>query len=135
MKPILILKTGELPRRVVENLGPYENAFLRIVPEAGVAVALLTNGGDIISLYQELYGRVFDELTDTHLPSLPVPPADPPQIDASRYVGTYSAEVFDLNVSQDEDGRVWIETVPKGMFEELGEQPERDYTILMGANT
>ena len=31
MKPILILKTGELPRRVVENLGPYENAFLRIV--------------------------------------------------------------------------------------------------------
>ena len=31
MKPILILKTGELPRRVVENLGPYENAFLRVV--------------------------------------------------------------------------------------------------------
>ncbi len=31
MKPILILKTGELPRRVMENLGPYENAFLRVV--------------------------------------------------------------------------------------------------------
>ena len=31
-----------------------QNAFLRIVPEAGVAVALLTNGGDIISLYQDL---------------------------------------------------------------------------------
>jgi GMP synthase (glutamine-hydrolysing) len=31
MKPILILKTGELPRRVFENLGPYENAFLRVV--------------------------------------------------------------------------------------------------------
>ena len=31
MKPLLILKTGELPRRVVENLGPYENAFLRVV--------------------------------------------------------------------------------------------------------
>ena len=30
MKPILILKTGELPRRVFENLGPYENAFLRV---------------------------------------------------------------------------------------------------------
>ena len=29
-----------------------QSAFLRIVPEAGVAVALLTNGGDIISLYQ-----------------------------------------------------------------------------------
>lgn len=31
MRPILILKTGELPRRVFENLGPYENAFLRVV--------------------------------------------------------------------------------------------------------
>ncbi len=102
-----------------------QNAFLRIVPEAGVAVALLTNGGDIVSLYQELYGHVFDALTDTHLPALPVPSADPPPVDASRYVGRYSAEVFDLDVTQDEDGRVWIVTTPKGMFEELGEQPER----------
>src|SRR3954469_4915643 len=28
-------------------------AFLRMVPEAGVAVALLTNGGDVISLYRD----------------------------------------------------------------------------------
>ena len=33
MKPILILKTGELPRRVIENLGPYEHAFLQVVGE------------------------------------------------------------------------------------------------------
>ncbi|MFC6044297.1 serine hydrolase domain-containing protein [Nocardioides hankookensis] len=102
-----------------------QNAFLRIVPEAGVAVALLTNGGDIITLYQDLYHHVLDALTDTHLPALPVPPDDPPTIDASRYVGTYSTEVGDMTVSQDEDGRIWIEMVPKGMFEELGEQPER----------
>jgi CubicO group peptidase (beta-lactamase class C family) len=102
-----------------------QNAFLRIVPEAGVAVALLTNGGDVLSLYQELYGHVFDALTDTRLPALPAPPADPQPFDASRYLGTYSAEVFDLNVTQDEDGKVWIETVPKGLFEELGELPER----------
>jgi GMP synthase (glutamine-hydrolysing) len=31
MKPILILKTGELPRRVIESLGPYERAFLNIL--------------------------------------------------------------------------------------------------------
>jgi len=31
MKPILILKTGELPRRVFEDLGPYERAFLNIL--------------------------------------------------------------------------------------------------------
>ncbi len=31
MKPILILKTGELPRRVFTDLGPYERAFLNIL--------------------------------------------------------------------------------------------------------
>ena len=100
-------------------------AFLRIVPEAGFAVALLTNGGDIISLYQDLVGHLIEELTDTHLPQLPVPPADPQRIDASKYVGTYAAEVFDLTVSQDDDGRIWLDMKPKGIFEELGEKPER----------
>lgn len=31
MKPILILKAGELPRRVIESLGPYERAFLNLL--------------------------------------------------------------------------------------------------------
>jgi GMP synthase (glutamine-hydrolysing) len=33
MKKILILKTGELPRRVFQDLGPYERAFLNILGE------------------------------------------------------------------------------------------------------
>jgi CubicO group peptidase (beta-lactamase class C family) len=101
-----------------------QNAFLRMVPGAGVAVALLTNGGDGISLYHEIVGRVFAELTDTELPALPKPPAQPQRIDAARYVGTYSSQVADLAVSQDEDGRIWLKQTPKGLFEELGEQPE-----------
>jgi CubicO group peptidase (beta-lactamase class C family) len=102
-----------------------QNAFLRMVPEAGVAVALLTNGGDTLSLYHELVGHVFAELTDATLPGLPTPPASPEHIDASRYVGTYSAEVAELVVSQDEEGRIWLEQTPKGLFEELGEKPEK----------
>lgn len=100
-------------------------AFLRMVPEAGLAVALLTNGGDAFSLYRDVVGHVLEELGGVPAPRLPVPPAHPEPVDASRFVGTYSAEVADLTVSQDDDGRVWIEQVPKGMFEELGEQPER----------
>jgi CubicO group peptidase (beta-lactamase class C family) len=102
-----------------------QSAFLRIVPEAGVAVALLTNGGDIISLYHDLVGHVLEQLTDTRLPALPVPPAEPERVDASRFVGTYSAEVYDMVVSQDEDDRIWVEMTPKGIFAEMGEQPER----------
>ena len=54
-----------------------------------------------------------------------MPPAHPEAIDAGRYVGTYSSEVADLTVSQDEDGRIWLEQTPKGIFAELGEKPER----------
>ena len=102
-----------------------QNAFLRMVPEAGLAVALLTNGGDTLSLYHAIAGHVIAELSDTTLPPLPTPPADPERIDASRFVGTYASQVADLVVTQDDDGRVWIEQTPKGLFEELGEQPER----------
>jgi len=104
------------------TIGQY--AFMRMVPEAGVAVALLTNGGDAMSLYHEVIGQVIEDLTDTALPALPTPPADPERIDASRYVGTYSADVMDLVVTQDDDGRIWIETIPKGEIAEMGAQRE-----------
>lgn len=100
-------------------------AFLRTVPEAGVAVALLTNGGDALSLYRDVVGQLLTELAGVQLPSLPHPPADPQPVDVSRFLGTYSAEVFDLTVSQDDDGRVWIEQQPKGAMIEMGGQVER----------
>jgi CubicO group peptidase (beta-lactamase class C family) len=112
-----------------------QNAFLRTVPGAGLAVALLTNGGDVISLYHEIVGRIVDELSDTQLPGLPVPAAEPEQIDASRYVGTYSADVLDLIVTQEEDGRIWIDTVLKGMFADMGENPARQELVHFGDNS
>ena len=101
-----------------------QSAFLRTVPDAGLAVALLTNGGDVFALYRDLVGPVVADLGGTRIPTLPTPPAEPEPIDARRYVGTYSAEVLDLVVTQDDDGRIWMETVPKGVFAELGEEAE-----------
>ena len=85
----------------------------------------MTNGGDVVSLYRDVVGHVLRELTDVTLPPLPVPPPDPGRIDAQRYIGTYSAEVFDLTVSQDDEGRIWLEQTPKGIFVEMGGQVER----------
>jgi CubicO group peptidase (beta-lactamase class C family) len=101
-----------------------QSAFLRIVPDAGVAVALLTNGGNVGSLYRDVVGHVLDELTDTHLPPDSVPPAEPRKVDAERYVGTYTCAAADVTISQDDDGRIWLDETPKGMFEEL-EEPQR----------
>lgn len=102
-----------------------QNAFMRMVPEAGLVVALLTNGGDTLSLYHDIVGHVVAELSDTELPPLPKPPAAPERIDASRFVGTYGSQVADIEISQDDDGRIWLDQRPKGLFEELGEQPQR----------
>ena len=38
MKPLLILKTGDLPRRVTEQLGRYERAFLNLLGDERCAV-------------------------------------------------------------------------------------------------
>ncbi len=100
-------------------------SFLRMVPARGVAVALLTNGGEGYPLYRDVIGHLLAELADAELPPLPQPPADPPRVDASRYVGTYSSRVADLVVEQDEDGRIWRAIRPKGEMAELGEAPSR----------
>jgi hypothetical protein len=44
-------------------------------------------------------------------------------------VGTYSTEVMDLTVSQDPDGRIWVEQVPKGLFAEMGGAAERSELV------
>src|SRR6478735_8696541 len=54
-----------------------QNAFLRMLPEAGVAVVLLTNGGDIISFYEELVNPIIEQLAGVEVPALPTPPAAP----------------------------------------------------------
>jgi CubicO group peptidase (beta-lactamase class C family) len=94
-------------------------AFLRMVVEDGLAVTLLTNGGDAMALYRDVFGLVLGELGRIPLPALPSPPEQPEPVDARRFAGTYSSRVADLTVSQDDDGRIWLEQTPKGDLAEL----------------
>ncbi|WP_290055983.1 serine hydrolase domain-containing protein [Amycolatopsis solani] len=111
-----------------------QSAFLRLAPGHDVAVALLTNGGNPIALYTEVVGHLLKELTGIELAVPPVPAADAPRIDATRYVGEYSSSVADITVSQDDDGRVWVERVPKGIFAELA-KPEKTELVAMNGDT
>jgi hypothetical protein len=90
-----------------------------------VAVALLTNGGNAAALYAELVGQVLAELTSVRLPAPPEPPPDPEPLDATAYLGTYSCDVADLVVSQDDEGRVWLDEIPQGIAVEFGDVPSR----------
>jgi CubicO group peptidase (beta-lactamase class C family) len=110
-------------------------AFLRIVPEHDLAITLLTNGGDPISLYQAVAGHILQELAGLQLPALPTPPAEPERIDAARYTGTYTSDVAHLTVSQDDEGRVWLDQTPKGAISELVASAERSEMVWLDGDT
>jgi CubicO group peptidase (beta-lactamase class C family) len=105
-------------------------AFLRLVPEHDLAVSLLTNGGNPYGLYADLVGHVLHELTGLAARELPTPPAEPVPVDAARFTGTYASLVYDLVVTADDDGRIWLQMVPKDAMAAMSEGPER--TELVG---
>ncbi|MET9263551.1 serine hydrolase [Amycolatopsis sp. NPDC004079] len=96
-----------------------QSAFLRVVPEKGVAVALLTNGGQPMHVYQEIFTKLLDELAGVTVPARPEPNPAAAPADFSRYVGEYSSMVADTVVTE-EDGKLWMSRTPKGIFAEIG---------------
>lgn len=69
------------------TLGQY--AYLVLDPANGVAVALLTNGGETGDLYDELIGAVLGELTGARLPA----PLEPAPGDAERWLDAVAAHI------------------------------------------
>ncbi|WP_217183351.1 serine hydrolase [Streptomyces sp. AC495_CC817] len=96
-----------------------QNAFLRIVPGSDFAVCLLSNGGDPIALYRAIVAKAVEEFTGVVVPEFPVPAEERPRVHADRYLGTYSSEVTDTTVRQDDDGRLWMDRRMKGGFADL----------------
>ena len=112
-----------------------QSAYLRVAPGHDVGVALLTNGGNTHPVYQEVVGRVLRDLTGIELPPMPAPAPQPPRIDASRYLGTYTSAVGEAVVSQDGDGRIWLNRTPKGIAAELGATQEKIELVAWRGDT
>ncbi|MBB6346891.1 CubicO group peptidase (beta-lactamase class C family) [Nonomuraea muscovyensis] len=83
-------------------IGQY--AYLRVVPGAGVAVVLLTNGGAARRLYADLFGELLAELAGVTMPPPFGPPAQPPAVDLTPHLGTYRREGVVITVSRGDDG-------------------------------
>jgi dipeptidyl aminopeptidase/acylaminoacyl peptidase/CubicO group peptidase (beta-lactamase class C family) len=78
-------------RRIVGHDGNTigQSAFLRLLPDQGLAVTLLTNGGNAHDLYVELYREIFAELAGVTMPRPLEPPSAPVTVDATRHLGVY----------------------------------------------
>ncbi len=79
-------------------------AFLRILPDAGLSAALLTNGGHTRELFEDLFREVFDELAGVELPARPEPAPEPAPFDPAEYVGRYARVGVEIFVEEGEDG-------------------------------
>lgn len=80
-----------------------QHAMLRVFPEQGVAVALMTNSGNGRALYAALFPELLAALGITMPPAFG--PAVPPiEVDATRFYGVYKRAGIDITVGE-RDGK------------------------------
>ena len=78
-------------------------AFLRVVPDAKVAVSLLTNGGHSRDLFLDLCDEILGELAGVRPPEPLTPPDPPPEIELEQYAGRYAREGIEMTLTVDGD--------------------------------
>jgi dipeptidyl aminopeptidase/acylaminoacyl peptidase/CubicO group peptidase (beta-lactamase class C family) len=103
-------------------------AFLRVLPSEGLAVTLLTNGGNTRDLYEELYREIFGELAEVTMPSQLTAPAEPPSVELSKHVGRYerAATLQEVFVR---DGQAVLRTTVTGPLAALMPEESQEWTM------
>jgi hypothetical protein len=106
-----------------------QSAFLRMLPEQGLAVTLLTNVSSARDLYEDLFREIFDELAGVAMPHPLSPPETPPMVSAAPHVGTYERASVRLDVLEDQRGAV-LRTTVTGPMAELVPDPVEEYVMV-----
>lgn len=104
-------------------------SFLRILPEEGLAVTLLTNGGNTHDLYVELFGEIFRELAALELPAGLTPPEEPFTDDFSEFEGVYDRSGVRTEIFRDDDG-LRMRTTINGPLAALLPDPVQEHPLV-----
>lgn len=81
-----------------------QGAFLRVLPDRRLSVALCTNGGRAPrDLFHDLYGEIFSALADVRMPAR-LEPTGEAVSDPARFTGRYERESVRFEVDTDEAG-------------------------------
>jgi CubicO group peptidase (beta-lactamase class C family) len=84
---------------------PGQSANLVVVPDAGVAIALMANTDRFAVFQREVIGELLLELTGIHMPAAPAPPETPYSVsDPGQFVGRYERFGARVDVTVGEDG-------------------------------
>ncbi|HEY0496985.1 MAG TPA: serine hydrolase domain-containing protein, partial [Kutzneria sp.] len=109
-------------------------AFLRIVPELDLAVTLLTNGGNAMDLYQELFRELFAELAGISLPPAVEPPAQPVEVDATAYLGTYERAGSRIEIFAGDHG-LRVRSTVTGSMTDIVPDPVTEHDLIPVTDT
>ena len=104
-------------------------AFLRLLPDAGLAVAALANGGNTKDFYQDLYRELFAELAGVEMPRPLAPPDEPVAVDIAPHVGVYERTGARREVIVDPDGPI-LRATATGPLAELAPEPVTEYALV-----
>jgi len=105
-----------------------QSAYLRVAPDADLAMTLLTNGGEPSRVYRTLFTELFKELAGIDMPPLPEAPTTPPDLDLSRYAGTYKRLSVRIDLSE-EDGHLAGVSTLSGPLAEMLPNPVTKITL------
>jgi CubicO group peptidase (beta-lactamase class C family) len=104
-------------------------AMLRLLPEQGLAVTLLTNGGNAHDLYEDLFREIFAEVAGIDVPFPLAPPEIPAIVDLAPHVGVYERASVRIDVFAGDDGPR-LKTTLSGLLAELGTDPTEEYELV-----
>ncbi|WP_396657232.1 serine hydrolase [Microbacterium sp.] len=104
-------------------------AFLRVHPGSGVAVTLLTNGGNTRDLYGELYREIFAELSGVDMQQPVEVPDEPVKADLTPYIGTYERASTRMEIFQNGEGARLRSTV-LGPLAEMVPDPVEELAMV-----
>lgn len=104
-----------------------QSASVRVVPDADVIVALLTNSDRAGALHHEVMTELLAELCDVTVPAPLQPPDNPPQTDLNRHVGAYERVGLRIEVAL-HDGTLILHATPTGELANL--MPSYDIPLI-----
>jgi CubicO group peptidase (beta-lactamase class C family) len=105
-----------------------QQAYLRIVPEQGFAIALVTNGGLAPgALFRDLVRPTLAEHTGAELVPPALPPVPPVEVDPRPFLGVYERTAVRMEIRQDDAGDLFLDVTHTGPLAELSppEPPTR----------
>jgi hypothetical protein len=112
-----------------------QKAFLRVVPSAGVAVAVLTNSSGAEPMAYEILSTILGDLTGAETAPLPVPPANPPVVDVERICGTYRSTLYDLTLTVEDDRAFLIRRPRNELAKSFLGKPEDRVEVVRLSNS